>query len=97
MIDNNEADGFIKGVWSEQVLVVTEDYEIVGKIFLPKINKRNRVLSDLLNGKKRFMAIKNCKIKHRHYPERSTEEQDFIQLNVNAIIMLRPIFDEKQD
>lgn len=94
MLDNNDGENFIKGVWSEQVLVITEDYEITGKIFLPKINKRNRVLSDLLNGKKRFMAIKNCLIKHRHFPDRSTEEQDFIQLNVNSIIMLRPIFSE---
>ncbi len=94
MVENNDAESVIKGVWSEQVLVITEDYEIVGKIFLPKINKRNRVLSDLLNGKKRFMAIKNCKIKHRHFPDRTTEEQDFIQLNINSIIMLRPIFAE---
>lgn len=92
MVESNDAESFIKGVWSEQVLVITEDYEIVGKIFLPKINKRNRVLSDLLNGKKRFMAIKNCQIKHRHFPDRTTEEQDFIQLNINSIIMLRPIF-----
>ena len=94
MVENNDAASFIKGVWSEQVLVITEDYEIVGKIFLPKINKRNRVLSDLLNGKKRFMAIKNCQIKHRHFPDRITEEQDFIQLNINSFIMLRPIFAE---
>ena len=94
MVENNDAESFIKGVWSEQVLVITEDYEIVGKIFLQKINKRNRVLSDLLNGKKRFMAIKNCKRKHRHLPDRTTEEQDFIQLNINSIIMLRPIFAE---
>ena len=94
MVENNDAESFIKGVWSEQVLVITEDYEIIGKIFLPKINKRNRVLSDLLNGKKRFMAIKNCQIKHRHFPDRTTEEQDFIQLNINSIIMLRPIFAE---
>ena len=94
MVENNDAESFIKGVWSEHVLVITEDYEIVGKIFLPKINKRNRVLSDLLNGKKRFMAIKNCQIKHRHFPDRTTEEQDFIQLNINSIIMLRPIFAE---
>ena len=94
MVEKNEAESFIKGVWCEQGLVITEDYEIVGKIFLPKINKRNRVLSDLLNGKKRFMAIKNCQIKHRHFPDRTTEEQDFIQLNINSIIMLRPIFAE---
>ena len=94
MVENNDAESVIKGVWSEQVLVITEDYEIVGKIFLPKINNRTRVLSELVNGKKRFMAIKNCKIKHRHFPDRTTEEQDFIQLNINSIIMLRPIFAE---
>lgn len=83
---------FITGFWSERVLVVTEDYEIKGFVFLPKTGKRNRLLSDILNGKKRFVAIKDCEITHRKAINRKVETQDFIQLNIYSIIMLRPAF-----
>ena len=53
---------FTNGVWSERVLVITQDYEIKGSVFMPKIGKRSRVLSDILNGKKRFVAIKDCEV-----------------------------------
>lgn len=83
----------ITGVWSEKIHVVTEDYEVTGFIFLPKTYKKNRVLSDILNGKKRFIAIKDSIIVHRNHPERAVENHTFIQLNLNSIIMLRPVFD----
>ena len=35
---------FTNGVWSERVLVITQDYEIKGYVFMPKIGKRSRVL-----------------------------------------------------
>jgi hypothetical protein len=85
-----EENDFISGVWTQKILVVTEDYEINGFVFLPKTGRKNRILSDILNGKKRFVAIKNCEIKHRQHPDRKTEQQDFIQLNLDSIIMLRP-------
>ena len=53
---------FTNGVWSARVLVITQDYEIKGSVFMPKIGKRSRVLSDILNGKKRFVAIKDCEV-----------------------------------
>ncbi len=48
---------FVTGVWSEKILVITEDYEIKGFVFLPKTGRKSRLLSDILNGKKRFVAI----------------------------------------
>ena len=84
-------EDFISGVWSEKVLVVTQDYEIKGYVFMPKTGKKNRVLSDILNGVKRFVAIKDCEIKHRHIPERRTEYHNFLQLNLSSIILLRPL------
>lgn len=85
---------FISGVWSEKVLVITQDYEIRGFVFMPKTGRKNRVLSDILNGTKRFVAIKDCEVTHRHAPSRKIEQQSFIQLNLNSIILLRP---EKPD
>ncbi|MBR1753795.1 hypothetical protein IJ732_03080 [bacterium] len=85
----------VSGVWSEKVLVVTQDYEIKGFVFMPKTGKRNRVLSDILNGTKRFVAIKDCEIVHRQNPNRNTEYHNFLQLNLNSIIILRPAGDEE--
>ena len=62
--DNNQDENtFITGIWSERVLVITKDYQIKGNVFMPKTGRKNRVLSDILNGAKRFVAIKNCKLK----------------------------------
>ena len=88
-------DEFITGVWSERVLVVTQDYEIKGYVFMPRTGKRNRVLSDILNGLKRFVAIKDCEVTHRLIPNRRTEYHNFLQLNLNSIILLRPTHDDE--
>lgn len=88
-------DELTSGVWSERVLVVTQDYEIKGYVFMPKTGKKNRLLSDILNGVKRFVAIKDCEIKHRLIPERRTEYHNFLQLNLSSIILLRPVSDDE--
>ena len=54
MTESTNNDTFFSGVWSERVLVVTQDYEIRGYVFMPKTGKKNRVLSDILNGNKRL-------------------------------------------
>lgn len=90
MTESTNNDTFFSGVWSERVLVVTQDYEIRGYVFMPKTGKKNRVLSDILNGNKRFVAIKDCEIVHRNNASRKSEKQNFIQLNLNSIILLRP-------
>lgn len=85
-----KSEEFITGVWSERVLVITQDYEIKGYVFMPRTGRRNRVLSDILNGLKRFVAIKDCEVTHRLIPNRRTEYHNFLQLNLNSIILLRP-------
>ena len=84
---------FISGLWSEKVLIVTKDYEIQGYVFMPKIGKQNRILSDILNSSKRFVAIKNCELSYRNQPARRTEFHDFVQINLYSIILLRPLKD----
>ena len=94
--ENNidESSSFITGIWSEKVLVITKDYQIKGKVFMPKTGRKNRVLSDILNGAKRFVAIKDCEVIHREFPNRKAESHDFLQLNLNSIILLRPLNDD---
>lgn len=97
MYDTNnmeDENNLITGIWSERVLVITEDYEIKGNVFMPKTGRKNRVLSDILNGSKRFVAIKNCEVVHREFPNRKAEVHDFLQLNLNSIILLRPLKEE---
>lgn len=91
----NDQESFISGVWSERVLVITQDYEIKGYVFMPRTGKKNRVLSDILNGLKRFVAIKDCEITHRLIPNRRTEYHNFLQLNLNSIILLRPTLEDE--
>lgn len=95
IIQEDESNEFITGVWSERVLVVTQDYEIKGYVFMPRTGRKNRVLSDILNGLKRFVAIKDCEITHRLNPNRRTEYHNFLQLNLNAIILLRPTLEDE--
>ena len=94
--ENNvdESSSFITGMWSEKVLVITKDYQIKGKVFMPKTGRKNRVLSDILNGAKRFVAIKDCEVIHREFPNRKAESHEFLQLNLNSIILLRPLNDD---
>lgn len=92
--NNQDENTFITGIWSERVLVITKDYQIKGNVFMPKTGRKNRVLSDILNGAKRFVAIKNCEVIHRDFPNRKAEIHDFLQLNLSSIILLRPLNDE---
>ncbi|OGI03965.1 MAG: hypothetical protein A2Y25_01030 [Candidatus Melainabacteria bacterium GWF2_37_15] len=80
----------VSGFWSEKVYIITEDYEIKGYVFMPKTGRRNRILSDILNGKRRFVAVKDAEITSRKAPERKIDSSDFIQLNLDSIVLIRP-------
>lgn len=81
----------IAGLWSEKIMVITEDYEINGYVFMPKTGKKNRLLSDILNSNRRFVAIKDVEIAYRKSPDKEIEKHDFIQINLDSIVLLRPI------
>lgn len=97
MVDTQEYSNneLVSGLWSEKVLIVTKDYEIQGYIFMPKIGKQNRIISDILNSSKRFVAVKDCEVVYRNQPNRRSEFHDFVQINIYSIILLRPIRDEE--
>lgn len=80
----------VSGFWSEKVYVITEEFEIKGFVFMSKTGKKNRILSDILNSNKRFVAIKDAEIRLRKNPEENVEINDFIQLNLDSIILIRP-------
>lgn len=90
MEENILKKDFVLGVWSEKVMVITNDFEITGQVFMPKTGKRNRALTEILNGKKRFIAVKNCELKHRNKKNEQIEKHEFIQVNLDSIVVLRP-------
>ena len=61
---------------------------------MPKIGKKNRLLSEVLNGNKNFIAVKNCTLEYKLNPSRSVEEHDFMQVNIATILIMRPLYDE---
>ncbi len=91
MNQQSENPDIVKGYWSEKVLVITKDYEIKGYVFMPRTGKKNRILSDILNGEKRFVAIKEAEVTSRQYPDRKAEICDYLHLNLDSIIILKPV------
>lgn len=86
----------VSGFWSEKVFVVTEDYEIKGYVFMPKTGRKNRILSDILNSERRFVAIKDAEIVSRKCSNNDDNviTSKFIQLNLDSIILIRPSFED---
>lgn len=80
--------------WREKVYIETAEHIIRGYIFMPKIGKKNRLLSEVLNGNKNFIAVKNCTLEYKLNPSRSVEEHDFMQVNIATILIMRPLYDE---
>ncbi len=81
---------------SENVLIITEDYEIKGTVFNVGFSKKNRFLSDLLNkANKNFIAVKNCEITYKNKGG-ETEFIDFLQINMRYVILIRPLKPEEK-
>ena len=58
----------LRSASKEDVLIVTEDYEVKGTVFNIGFSKKNRFLSDLLNkANKNFIAVKDCEVTYRIY------------------------------
>lgn len=83
--------GFRKATSKEDVLIVTEDYEVRGTVFNVGFSKQNRFLSDLLNkANKNFIAVKNCEITYKNRGG-EVEKFDFLQLNMRYVVLIRPL------
>lgn len=93
-MDNEEILELTTSAWREKVYIETTEHIIKGYIFMPKIGKKNRLLSEVLNGNKNFLAVKNCTLEYKLNPSRSIEEHDFMQVNIATILIMRPLYDE---
>ena len=89
-MDNNEILNLMETVWKEKVYLETAEYIITGFIFMPKIGKRSRLITEVLNSNKQFIAVKDCRLEFKLSPQREVEYHDFLQINLSTILMMRP-------
>ena len=90
-MENKEILELTTSTWREKVYIETTEHIIRGYIFMPKIGKKNRLLSEVLNGNKNFLAVKNCTLEYKLVPSKSVEEHDFLQVNIVSILIMRPL------
>ena len=92
-MENKELIELSTSAWREKVYIETSEHIISGYIFMPKIGKKNRLLSEVLNGNKNFIAVKNCSLEYKLNTSKPVEEHDFLQVNVSSILIMRPIYE----
>lgn len=79
------------GAWSERVYIETAEYVIKGLVYMPKIGKKSRLLTEILNTNKQFLAVTDCYIESKISPHREVEHYEFLELNLATILMMRPL------
>lgn len=81
-------------VWKEKVYIETSEFKIIGYVYMPKIGKKTRLLSEILNNNKHFIAVKDCQLEYKLIPQKEIEFHDFLQVNISTILITRPIYED---
>ncbi len=90
-MEKKEVSEFTNSAWKEKVYIETAEHIICGYIFMPKIGKKDRLLTEVLNAGKNFIAVKECTLEYKHLPNKNIETHDFMQVNVASILIMRPL------
>lgn len=93
-MQNKEISNLMDSVWKEKVYIETSEFIIVGYIFMPKIGKRTRLLTEVLNSNKQFIAVKDCRLEFKLVPQKDVEYHDFLQVNISTILIMRPLYED---
>ncbi len=93
-MENKEILELTTSAWREKVYIETPEHIICGYVFMPKIGKKSRLLSDILNTNKSFLAVKNCTLEYKLNPNKDVEEHDFMQVNISSILIMRPLYED---
>ena len=93
-MDTKEIANLMDSVWKEKVYIETAEFKIIGDVFMPKIGKRSRLLSEILNSRKQFLAVKDCQLEHKLIPQKEVEFHDFLQVNISTILLMRPMYED---
>ena len=93
-MNKKEISNLMDSVWKEKVYIETAEFKIVGYIYMPKIGKRNRLLSEVLNSNKQFLAVKECSLEYKLIPQKEIERHEFLQVNISTILVMRPMYED---
>lgn len=93
-MDTKEIANLMDSVWKEKVYIETAEFKIIGYVFMPKIGKRNRLLSEILNSRKQFLAVKDCLLEYKLLPQKEVENHEFLQVNISTILLMRPMYED---
>ncbi len=93
-MENKEILELTTSAWREKVYIETAEYIIKGYVFMPKIGKKSRLLSEILNTSKHFIAVKNCTVESKLVPQKEIESYDFMQVNLATILLMRPLYED---
>lgn len=93
-MENNEILELTTSAWREKVYIETSEHVIRGYIFMPKIGKKNRLLSEVLNTGKNFIAVKDCTLEYKLMPSKDVEQHEFMQVNISSILIMRPLYED---
>lgn len=73
-----------------EVVILTQDHEVQGVIYVSRDAREDRRISDLLNEpERRFLAVTDAKLINRSGPS-SPRIYSFMQLHIDNIIMIHP-------
>ncbi len=93
-METREIANLMDSVWKEKVYIETAEFIIIGYVFMPKIGKRNRLLTEILNSNKQFIAVKDCRLEFKLIPQKEVEFHDFLQVNISTILLMRPVYED---
>ena len=93
-MENKEIISLMESVWKEKVYIETAEFIIVGYVFMPKIGKRSRLLTEVLNSNKQFIAVKDCRLEFKLNTQKEIEYHDFLQVNISTILIMRPAYED---
>ena len=79
-----------KDMMPVEVIILTENNDIKGTVYVSKNTATNRQLTELLNNNdRRFLAVTNVEI----YPKNSNQppkRYEFLELHIDSILMVHP-------
>ena len=84
----------LRGGFKPYVIQETAEHIICGYVFMPKIGKKSRLLSEILNTGKEFIAVKSCTLEYKLKPGKNVEKHEFMQVNVSSILLMRPMYED---
>ena len=79
--------------WKEKVYIETSEHIITGYVYMPKIGKKQRLLSEILNAGKQFLAVKECTLEYKNNLTKPIESHDFMEVNRSSILIMRPLYE----